>query len=369
MMEVENSSFPFAMAAHFSKSRLLTVVLATALSALVPTAVEAQQRVMSDAEAGQAYLAAGKATEAAAFFQRAIQRQPADPLLHYYMANALVKLKAHERALKEYQVSYMLAPHGTVSAYCLQALTAYQARIPNLLEADDFQKKMRDTGGGVLADYTGMAAGSGAAAVDTDAQRAATSMSRQLADEKVKAAARTEAAKKNAEVVLQAKLKKIEQDAADALAHANEPQVSWGLVNGRMGQIVVYPNPEEVKRREAEIRARAQDLRDQAVRAGQEQQSNYEKQLQKQEEAISEVANNLSSQMNTKSKNGVQIHPRGTNLYVRQYVPFVNKTSANAHSSVARITSAGGGIANPAGEETGNGGRNVEGRVLDSGQK
>lgn len=354
------------MASHTSKFALLAVALVTALCMAAP-AVEAQKRVVSDIEAGEAYLAVGKGAEAAAFFQRAIQRDPCNAMLHYYMANALVKMKAHERALKEYQVSYMLEPRGAASAYCLQALTAYQARIPNLLEADDFQRRMRDTGGGALIGYTGLDTGAGASTADADTDRAATTVSRQMAAEKVNAAVRAEAAKKHAEACLQAKLRKIEQDAEDALAHANEPQVSWGMVNGRLGQIVVYPSPEELKRREAEIRAKAQDLRDQAVRAGQEQQSDHEKQLKKQEAAINEVANNLSSQMNTRSKNGVQIHPRGTNLYVRQYVPFANKTSANAHASVARITSAGGGIADSPSEETGR--NNVSGKVIDSAQK
>lgn len=371
MMEVYVLPLPLpaAMASHLSKLQFLAMALATVLSAAAPVSVEAQQRAMSDVEAGQAYLAAGRGAEAAAFFERAIKRDPANATLHYYMANALVKAKAHERALKEYQVAYMLEPRGGVSAYCLQALTAYQARVPNLLEADDFQKRMRDTSGGALSAYTGMDAGAGSVGANPDAERAASLMSRQLADEKLKAAVRAEASKKNADVRMQAKLKKIEQDTADALARASEPQISWGMVNRHMGQIVLYPSPDEIKRREAEIRAKAQDLRDEALRSGQEQQSSYDAQLKKQEESMNEVANNLASQMSANSKNGVQIHARGTNLYVRQYVPFVNKTSAKAHSSIARITSSGGGIAKPGGEETGRSGRKVEGRVLDSPQK
>jgi len=49
-----------------------------------------------------------------------------NPVWHYYMANALVKLKQKDEAVKEYKLAMDLAPEGQLKEYCKLALQALQ---------------------------------------------------------------------------------------------------------------------------------------------------------------------------------------------------------------------------------------------------
>lgn len=292
--------------------------------------------VMSDYEAGQRYFNAHRYQEASAFFQRGAQTTPLNPTIHYCLANCFVKLGAHERAVQEYRVCYMLDPKGSSAAFCLQALNGYKSKVPDAGEIAAFQKKMLDTAGGAIAEYVnGFSAAKGP---PTAVDQADSFVRRQIAQEKVKLAAKCEEQKKNADRLTAAKIRKLEQDAEDEILRLSDPQVTWGYVMGRLSQIVIPPDPALVQRRTEEIRTRVKADKEAAVLEGEEKKKLYEKDLLASEAAINESANNMSNQLS--SKGGVKLHAHGSNLYVRQYAPFAGSAALNARPAVGRIVRA-----------------------------
>ena len=74
---------------------------------------------------GLRFYSAGKYGKSFACFTEAVVRDPNDALSRYYLANSLVHLGRHREAMREYEISYRLAPDGPVAEYCRSALAAY----------------------------------------------------------------------------------------------------------------------------------------------------------------------------------------------------------------------------------------------------
>jgi len=73
---------------------------------------------------------AGKFQTAVNLLTRASAANPYDARIHYYRANALVKLGRHKEAIREYGVAYSLDPGGDCASYCEAALEAYGLESP-----------------------------------------------------------------------------------------------------------------------------------------------------------------------------------------------------------------------------------------------
>lgn len=69
-----------------------------------------------------------------------------NPLLHYYLANALAKTNQKADAIKEYKVALAMAPQGQIATYCKQGLSALG------VQSDEAGVARKDKiGSGVLA--------------------------------------------------------------------------------------------------------------------------------------------------------------------------------------------------------------------------
>jgi tetratricopeptide (TPR) repeat protein len=79
---------------------------------------------------------AGKYDEAIGRLGQAESTEFNNPILHYYLANALAKTKQTPDAIKEYKVALALEPNGQLADYCRQALQAMGA-----LPAEDKPKR------------------------------------------------------------------------------------------------------------------------------------------------------------------------------------------------------------------------------------
>jgi len=65
---------------------------------------------------------AGKYTEAISLLDQAKATDFRDPVLHYYLANALLKVGAKAKAVDEYRLAQDLEPGGKIAQYCEAAL-------------------------------------------------------------------------------------------------------------------------------------------------------------------------------------------------------------------------------------------------------
>jgi len=75
----------------------------------------------------------GKYMEALGLFNQAKSTNSDNPMLHYYMASALMKLNQKEDAIREYKMTLLLDPNGRLASYCqtaLQSLGAAEAPAP-----------------------------------------------------------------------------------------------------------------------------------------------------------------------------------------------------------------------------------------------
>ncbi|HEY9867904.1 MAG TPA: tetratricopeptide repeat protein, partial [Candidatus Obscuribacterales bacterium] len=79
----------------------------------------------SSFQLGARAYARGQYQTALAHFNKALRANQYNANLHYYKANALVKLGRHDEAINEYRTSYALDPYGDAAYYCQAALSAY----------------------------------------------------------------------------------------------------------------------------------------------------------------------------------------------------------------------------------------------------
>lgn len=308
-------------------------------------------------DAGLRFMKAGKPAEAAALFEHAIRRHPYNALVHYSLANALVKLKMHDRAAQEYRTTFLLQPDGNLSNYCRMAMGAYKLKVPDAVEIAAFHKRIRSTAGGVVTSVASVPDETQSEAKQvfdpapllgtTDADKACAAIRRQLSQEKLKHDIKSNTAALSAEARARDTIAQIEKNTQNRIDRLYAPMIEiiddYGRV--RMVRNHLYnpynaANPHLLKGMEAQIRAEGDAAKDEALRAAGQDRQRYETWMQAQQSSLDEVASNLTNQLTAPSKSGVKLQARGTNLYVRQYIPFSNKSTLNAHSSVVRIVRA-----------------------------
>ena len=83
-------------------------------------------------EEGVRHYKGGRYQHAVKSFSEAALEQPLNQEAHYYLANSLALVQAHQQAIAEYEMCYRLDPFGDVAHYCRQALSAYGCPVPTL---------------------------------------------------------------------------------------------------------------------------------------------------------------------------------------------------------------------------------------------
>jgi tetratricopeptide (TPR) repeat protein len=255
---------------------------------------------------GLSLYAAGRYRDAVVVMSQAALAYPASPVVHYHLANALVKAGMHEQAMQEYQLSYRLDPYSSVAGYCRMALKAYGA-----LEPDAGQGHVR------LPALTGCQNGFNGDALVT---RAKTTIRRQAEFEKSKHRSTGEALAALAFRHAETDLQKIRQDMNEQLQRALEPPVMT-LPTGRGVISLPMPfNPEIAKARADAIRREAQEQERKVRQFADTRANQYRRWSKEREYALDEVVANLESQLDEPvGRSGVKLQPVGTDLYVRYY--------------------------------------------------
>jgi tetratricopeptide (TPR) repeat protein len=73
---------------------------------------------------------AGHFQEAVGLFGQAQSAEFNNPVLHYYLANALSRMNQTKEAIKEYRIAIALQPEGQMATFCQQALRSLGAAPP-----------------------------------------------------------------------------------------------------------------------------------------------------------------------------------------------------------------------------------------------
>ncbi|HEY9869248.1 MAG TPA: tetratricopeptide repeat protein [Candidatus Obscuribacterales bacterium] len=250
--------------------------------------------------------ASGRYRDAVVVMSRAALAYPASPVVHYHLANALVKAGMHEQAMQEYQLSYRLDPYSSVAGYCRMALKAYGVPEP---EASQGHARLP-----VPAGWRNGPAG------DAFVIRAKTTIRRQAEFEKSKHRSTGEALAALAFRHAETDLQKIRQEMNEQLQRALEPPVMT-LPTGRGVISIQMPfNPEIAKARADAIRREAQEQERQVRQFADMRASQYRRWSKEREYALEEVVANLESQLDEPvGRSGVKLQPIGTDLYVRYY--------------------------------------------------
>lgn len=254
--------------------------------------------------------------QAAVTLTRAEGCDPRNYMVHYYLANALVYIKHHKEAIEEYRTCYALAPAGSVSEYCKEALNSYQQNLPD----DSEIKQIRDT--------TYSAASSNESSKAPQIERSLAIIRRQLALEKQKHESFSEATA--SEAINSA------QNAVKCVRENTEQQVSK-LYAPHPRSSLAYTG--DLQAREAQIRSQAKEEEDWILRQAQVKADHYRQVGEMQQSALDQVADNLEQQLGDDgTRSGIKLIPSGTNLYVRSYASVKPaKIYPEVHPAVARI--------------------------------
>lgn len=281
-------------------------LLACLTSATLPVA--AVTRAYND---GVALYQAGKYDQAALALAKATGAEPGNALAHYYFANALVHVGAHDQAAKEYRTSLLLEPYGTVSAFCRAALKGYHEPLPSKQDAVAIHDTVGDT---------------------TPMTQSLTTMQKQIAREKARSEvvnAGTVSFTKGRSKVDENRLEEIVRERIAAL-HADATRPTFGNA---------YQDNIYLARREEEIRKEAKEDLERIRREAGETAARYKRVADDRQKVLDETARALETQMNENpGKSGVRLVAEGTDLYVRRYasVPTKHRTP-DARQAVVRI--------------------------------
>jgi tetratricopeptide (TPR) repeat protein len=295
---------------------------ALSLLACVASGILPANAVTAAYNDGVAFYQAGKFHEAALALAKAAGAEPTNALAHYYFANALVHVGAHQQAAKEYRASLLLEPYGTVSAFCRAALKGYHEPLPTAQDAN----AIHDTVGGAAT-----------------AQQSQSSMQRQLAREQARGDVLTASSKTFANSRTKVDFDKVEDVVRERIAalHADYTRPTFGNP---------YQDNLYLARREEEIRKEAKEDQERIRREAGETAARYKRVADDRQKVLTETARALETQMHENpGKGGVRLLAEGTDLYVRRYASLPSRHPAPpTHAAVVRIYGRGANAdANP----------------------
>lgn len=298
-------------------SKVTLAVLAFFASAMPAGAVTASYND------GVSLYQAAKYHQAALSLAKATGAEPSNALAHYYFANALVHLGAHDEAAKEYRTSLLLEPYGTVSAFCRAALKGYHVTLPS--KQDTISKRdsslIPDTAGSTIP-----------------LAQSLSTMRQQIAREKARGEAEAASNGNVATSRTKVDFDKVEAVVQERIAalHADNTRPTFGNP---------YQDNMYLARREAEIRKEAKEEQELIRREAGETAARYKHRADERQKVLDDTAHSLETQMKENhSKGGVRLVSQGTDLYVRSYVSVPSRHPAPpAHQAVVRIYGHSGG--------------------------
>lgn len=302
----------------------------------------------------------------------AIETNPSDAQLHYYLANALVHMRRHPEAIAEYRLSYELDPFSIVSGYCRQALHAYNVAVPVIDRTAYIVKKKRmqlpayKEGSSQDKKWSGDKTdpddldGQGEEQESDNVAREPTAheqhlntasamIRRQAADEKARHKQYSDHLADNVVKTGAAKAQVIKADAEERIKELYEGPILYdsqgvartrGLPAWRLSPILqeFLKQQADQIRREADARAQLE------INISHDKSSEYKKWYMQREEDLDLVTESLETQLILRpgKRAGVTLNPIGTGLYVRNYSTLNPKHPIpEARSSVVRILDRG----------------------------
>lgn len=251
---------------------------------------------------------AGRFGEAAMLLSHAGALEPLNAIVHYYLANALVRISQHEEAIKEYRLSYLLEPKGSVSQYCLQALKSYKVPLPSAADASFVRDTVR----------SGIAKGG---------SQSIAVLRRQLDGEKSRHKSIGDSIAQHALELGEDQSNQVSLQAQADITRLHTPQLV-----GRDPLVIGNEN---------QIKNAAKDRQSLIMRAAKAKADRYKVWTNQKQQVLDQVAQNLEQEISS-SANAKQwkLQPIGTDLYVRTYGygrTGPPKPAQEAHPAVVRI--------------------------------
>lgn len=285
------------------KRKLLIALTALTLAPLAASAAFARG-VFDDAIE---HYNAKRYLQAANAFTKASIKEPSNQLYRYYLANCLVHLDKHDRAVEEYRAAYLLDPYSSTAEYSARALKGYHKPLPPLP--------------GVGAD-------------DSQVGKTKTLIRKQSRDQKDK---HTIIAS-NSESLIRAKvdeqIKQIDEQARYEIQKLHDPLIF--MPAPRANPLLALPDL--LKEKEDQIKLNAKQEKERLLRDAEERSKPFQSWRKDRGAVIDEIAQNLEHQLEQPvGPSGVKLQPNGTDLYVRYYGKSKGSRFPDAHQATARI--------------------------------
>lgn len=329
----------------------------SALAVASPAAVSAHTKGVSCFKHKRYALAAYHLTQA-------LEAEPKNAILYYYLANSLVHTGRHKDAIIAYTRSYELDPFGHVSGFCRQALLTYKVPLPEARFANphdrrsaaykERQRKSSSVKESTKTDEVQEFSQDGEAQEESVAREptareqhmnnATAMIRRQAADEKARKKQYADYISDNLVKTGEAKANRIKADAEEQIKELYEGPVlydSQGVARSRgVPSWKLSPTLQEiVKNRADQIRREAEAHAELELSRSHDKSSEYKKWYMDRENDLDTVCEALETQLQQPSRrSGILLNPVGTGLYVRNYSTFVPRHPIpDAHSSVVRM--------------------------------
>lgn len=245
--------------------------------------------------------------QAAQGFTRASIEDPSKQIYRYYLANCLVHLDKHDRAIEEYRAAYLLNPYSSIAEYSAQALAGYHKSVPSI---------------------------PGKLPEDNDLGKAKTAIRMQTKTEKYKQGLLASRGEYELKSKLSEQIKAIDDQARADIQKLYDPLIF--TPGPRANPLLAMP--ELLKEREDAIKSSAKLEKERLLKEAEERSKPLQSWQKGREAVLDEVAANLESQLDSPvGPSGMKLQAKGTDLYVRYYGKALPNRLPEAHSATARI--------------------------------
>ncbi len=246
--------------------------------------------------------------EAAVAFTKASIQEPGKQIYRYYLANCLVHLKKHDRAIDEYRAAYSIDPKSSYGDFSAQALHGYHKDLP------------------------------GSPADSHEVGKAKSLIRAQTNTEKYKQTVLASRGELEVRAKVDAQIKAIDEQARADIQRLYDPLIF--LPAPRANPLLAMP--ELLKEKEDQIKLAAKQEKDRLLKEADERSKPFHSWKKGRDAALDEVAANLESQIEQPvGPSGIKLQAKGTDLYVRYYGKALPNKLPEARSATARIVPEG----------------------------
>lgn len=286
------------------KNRMLTAFSALVLASLFSAPVLAR----SVFDEGMEYYNGKRYHQAAVAFTKASIQEPANQTYRYYLANCLVHLRKHDRAIEEYRAAYTLDPKSSFGDYSAQALLGYHQSLP------------------------------GASSDSHELGKAKNLIRAQTNTEKYKQTVLASRGELEVRAKVDAQIKAIDEQARADIQKLHDPLIF--MPAPRANPLLAMP--ELLKEREDQIKLAAKQEKERLLKEAEERSKPFQSWKRGRDAALDEVAANLESQLEQPvGPSGIKLQAKGTDLYVRYYGKALPNKLPDARAATARIVPEG----------------------------